>query len=211
MNTTSLLELIERFKTLTPELIHQRLPRLQEKRMNASSTLKSKTNSKDRDSWSLANQFIAENIRLGVAPNWSLICKLNEIIINSESTIRTQNIYLGHQMAVPIENLAAEIARFVDISLNKSPEEPTLNWISRCRYELITIHPFINGNGRTAVLLSDWLLGLQGYLPLSFESKVDNFIGKFSDNRRNATLENADIKLLKCLELSYKVLLGEEI
>ena len=57
-----------------------------------------------------------------------------------------------------VEALLAELVEYV----NRSDDHPILK-AATVHYQMVTIHPFEDGNGRTARLMSDYLLDLNGY------------------------------------------------
>lgn len=67
---------------------------------------------------------------------------------------------------VPVEpiQLADEMRGFAKKWLQNTDEHPVVQ-AAMAHYELVTIHPFVDGNGRTARLLMNLLLMRKGYVP----------------------------------------------
>ena len=56
--------------------------------------------------------------------------------------------------------------------LKESKKLNPIELAAEAHYRLVTIHPFIDGNGRTARLLMNWILLMQGY-PIAIIKKKD--------------------------------------
>ena len=70
---------------------------------------------------------------------------------------------------------------------------------------IVTIHPFVNGNGRTARLAADWILMSSGYLPVCFDSPIQSHVAV----TLNQPLRNREVsycKFLSAVEKSYEIL-----
>ncbi|KYG65049.1 hypothetical protein AZI87_10755 [Bdellovibrio bacteriovorus] len=162
------------------------------------------------ESWQQANSYVAEKIQANEAPTWQDILNLNALLTNQvKSEIRTKPVYLGPFEACPPEDLALTLQHFErDILTNKAQLDPLIA-TALCQYWLVSLHPFEDGNGRTSVLLSDWLLGLNGYLPMSFDTKLDGMVATLSSDRVSATPGNAVLKLLTNVQRSYRLVLND--
>lgn len=197
--------LSQKTELLSLEQWQEGMIRLAPYRLKSSGTLKKG----DVESWQRANTYVAEKIQAGLAPTWDDVLKINAILLNQEFiTIREEPIYLASREAFPVAELSSATDLFAAEILPVENHEYPLIAAALCQYWLVSLHPFTDANGRTAVLVADWILGLHGYLPLSFASKVDAIIAVLSDVRSSATPANAILKLLNNSQHSYNVVLG---
>lgn len=157
-------------------------------------------------SWLKANHYVSEKVQHGIPPTWTDVLAINALLLNKErGEIRTQEVFIGPHATCPAEHLKARLDEFNKTVLEKPHQDPLIQ-AALCQYILVSLHPFTDGNGRTAVLLADWILALHEYLPLSFDSKIDAMIADIG--RRSSTAEQAVLKLHKNLQRSYQLLLG---
>ncbi len=70
----------------------------------------------------------------------------------------------GLELKLPDPLLVPELMEKFIMWLHKTDEHPVLI-AAEAHLKLVTIHPFVDGNGRTARLLMNLLLIQQGYLP----------------------------------------------
>lgn len=116
--------------------------------------------------------------------------QLNEIIIKDVHAILTENIMIGgiyrnqevrisgaghvppagNDMYIQIKNFYADMSRQKE-SLNP------IEYAAWIHAEFVRIHPFIDGNGRTARLLMNYQLMADGFLPVSIakENRLDYY------------------------------------
>lgn len=198
-------ELRQRTETLTLEQWQEGMVRLSPYRLKSSGTLK-----RGRvESWQQANVYVAEKIQSGSQPTWNDILKINALLRGEDAVaIREEAIYVSSREAFPVAQLSAAIEVFTSEILVLSNHENPFAAAALCQYWLVSLHPFTDANGRTAVLLADWILGLHGYLPLSFATKLDAMIAVLSDERESATPAGAILKLLNNIQHSYLLILG---
>jgi len=199
-------ELRQKIDTLSVEEWQEGLPRLAQFRLKSSGTLKSGA----VKSWQQANAMIAEKLQLEETPTWEDVLQINAILLESEkANVRREAIYLGPHEACPPEQLDSNIEIFKTQILDVQKHSNPVVAAAMIQYWLVSLHPFVDGNGRTAVLLAEWVLGSHGYLPLSFATKLDAVVATLSSERASATPGNAILKLIKNLQLSYRLVLGE--
>ncbi|WP_413290333.1 Fic family protein [Bdellovibrio sp. HCB337] len=162
------------------------------------------------ESWQKANAYVAQKIQEGHAPIWEDILQINSLLLGSETReFRKVPIYIGPHQACPVEWLEESVRHFNDEILKIENHSSPLIAAALSQYSLVSIHPFVDGNGRTAALLGDWILNLHGYLPMSFETRLDSLMGRFSDQRALATPGNAISKLIKNVCFSYELVLDK--
>ncbi|NGX44133.1 MAG: Adenosine monophosphate-protein transferase and cysteine protease IbpA [Candidatus Anoxychlamydiales bacterium] len=80
--------------------------------------------------------------------------------------ISGSRVILPNPLKVPV--LMKEFIKWLKESKKLNPIELA----AEAHYRLVTIHPFIDGNGRTARLLMNWILLMQGY-PIAIIKKKD--------------------------------------
>lgn len=177
-----------------------------EYRKKSSSTLQQQSGRDD--TWLKANQFISEQISENIEPNWEHIIHLNQIFepVNG-GRLRISKIYIGKHEAPDPKELSHLIEMFQQKVLKLEPTTHPLLTACRVRYWLVTIHPFIDGNGRTSNLLCDWILALHGYPPLTYRLKVDSHIGGWGGRSHFSTFDYACAKTLQSLKYTYALLL----
>jgi Fic family protein len=81
---------------------------------------------------------------------------------------------LPNYLKVPtlIDQMFSKIQNFEQSSNNEKATIETIDLAIQSHYDLVTIHPFVDGNGRTARLLFNLIL-LQSDLPIVFIAKED--------------------------------------
>ncbi|MGZ3790299.1 MAG: Fic family protein [Bacteriovorax sp.] len=198
---------LSKFNELTEENKFQYLSDLAFKRRLFSSSLK---HGKSIQEWELANRFLEEkNLRTFLLDR-PLIIELNNIItIQGNTKYREQNVFLGPFKAVDtslvdkkMNDLIEEVNLF--IQTNRGPVLELFYLLAKFQSEFISIHPFLNGNGRTCILITDWILASYNFLPQSFESKLDFMVGKFEGQNQSKSLEECAIVLLENVLRSYE-------
>lgn len=129
-----------------------------------------------RNYWE-ALEFLEQQRNLGRPVSESLILEVQKIVVKGESTEKT-----GYRGEMPpgmlfavydsnsgeAEYIPPEYSELKDLILElvnyleKSDDHPLIK-AAIIHYQLVTIHPFEDGNGRTARLISDYYLDLTGY------------------------------------------------
>jgi len=185
----------------------QRLEKMAHLRIRSSNTLKRG----DRDSWVQANAFVEERVRNREWPTWSAICQINGLLRSqpSDQVVRETRIFIGHLEATPPDRLKEHIDFFSEMILPKEKrKEHPLAIAALIQYWLVSIHPFKDANGRTAVLIADWLNLYFNYFPQAFEMQLDAVIGHFSNKATVGTPARAVFKVLKNNLHSYQTFLA---
>lgn len=174
-------------------------------RLRSSGTLKSG----DVQGWILANSYVSQKLMEEKKPQPEDILTVNSLVTGTnQNAIRTADIFIGPQKACSPDELPGFLKYFYDNILPLERHPHPLIAAGLIRYWLVSLHPFNDGNGRTSVMLCDWILLNANYLPLSFERQLDAVIGTFQNGRSSATAGQAIIKNLKSVLLSYEIILG---
>lgn len=181
------------------------LKKIAEMRLNASGTLLRG----ECEGWVLANEYMQNKIQMQLAPDWEDICQLNRMMTkNQGGLVREQEIYVGTLQGCPSAELDQALSNFreeiLPLSKNVSANVSVLVHAALCQYWLVSMHPFHDGNGRTAILLTDWLLVLGGYLPQTFSSKIDAIVMYIPDRVTKMTAGMSAVRILGNIERSYK-------
>lgn len=97
---------------------------------------------------------------------------------------RNVNLSKGGFSFAPARFLAETMASFEEDLLSKLPDkyldkDLLINDIAKVHGELLFIHPFREGNGRTARLLANLMLRKQGFGPLQFEKITDEIFADY--------------------------------
>lgn len=190
-------------ESLSLEDLRAGLVRLAPLRLQASSSLKRG----EVESWQRANEYVADKIRSEQPVSLQALLEINATLTNlPQGQWRERAVFVGHQEACPVAELTGSLQHFEQVILNSS-EAPLIK-AALVQYWLVSLHPFEDGNGRTAILVADWILGEAGYLPMSFATKLDGLVGLFDGQRSSATPGAAVIKLLRNVQRSYLTVLS---
>jgi Fic family protein len=194
----------QQFTSMSIEKILIGSQRLNHFRKISSGTLKKE----GQEFWELANNYVSERVALGLLPEWKDILKLNQLFNPThEAKIRQGQIWIGNHEACPPEDLTEKLIQFQNKILPNLNSDQPLIWAARVRFWLVTLHPFSDGNGRTSNLLCDWLLALNGYLPISHSLKSDSHIGGWVSRSHFSNFELACFKTLSAVIHSYEIVL----
>lgn len=160
-----------------PEQVSAALAHLARKRLLASNTLR-RSNASERLAWDDANRWLDELLGQDDLPAWSVdeLARLNGILTGTRGAPRTERLYsCGLEYLAPT-NIATEL-RALEAHVTATDRHPLL--VAATTYiAVVTIHPFDNGNGRTARLAADRLLLQSGYLPLCFLSPIASHVAQ---------------------------------
>ena len=190
----------QRLTALTDEVVAKGVQQMSALRLKASGTLQRG----DCAGWIEANTFIQAQIEKKVKPSWICVSHLNSVLTSHGGKIREQEIYTGHLQACPQDELENSLISFQENILSAESQYSALTHSALCQYWLVSIHPFLDGNGRTSILLTDWLLTMNGYLPQSFTSKLDAIVMYIPGRVKKMTPGLSVIRILQNVLQSYK-------
>lgn len=164
------------------------------------------------ENWNKANFFIEQQIQLNKPIEWDSICHLNSLLTDHqvEEVVRKNDVFIGPHSGCQISELPGAIQYFCQNILPLSQNAENLHPLVSAafiQYWLVSIHPFTDGNGRTSVLVADWIASHNQFFPQSFERKIDGIIAHFHDRKTHATPARAVIKVLNNILRSYDVFL----
>lgn len=205
----SLIQDIEELRTQTESLSPQDwqtgLERLSPARLAFSGSLRSGKS----ESWMAANTYASEKIAQDASPTAQDIFHINALLRSlPTATLRKGDVFLGPHKALDAQNLPSAFQYLCEEVLPQAKHEHPLFGAALTRFWLVSLHPFEDANGRTSVILADWLLLLSGYLPLGFNDAGEGLIASFNQHRPSATAANAVLKTLQNVRTSYRLVLG---
>ncbi len=184
------------------------LERLNVARLGSSNTLL--RDSQARERWDKSQLLIHKWIQEERPITWEAIVELHENLTGDPSQLRTQRVFTGRHEHLQPEDLPAAIERLTvdlkDLEANRHPVEAA----ALLRYWLVSIHPFRDGNGRTSTLAADWVLLRNGYPPFCFAEVIDGTVAAVPEGKTYATPERAIEKSIASLNVSFRILLGED-
>ena len=118
-----------------------------------------------------AFEWIEEEIKKKEAVSEKAILAIHKIIMKGISTTwagkyREGNIRVLGALFKPAQPREIEEKMGVLVEELKKEKENSIERSAKAHYELVLIHPFVDGNGRTARLLNNILLMQEGYPPM---------------------------------------------
>jgi hypothetical protein len=158
--------------------VSEALGYLARKRLLASNTLR-RSNPTERNGWDEANRWISELIQQDPAPSHSTgdLRRLNAILLGREGASATRDCPIFSCNDAYLE--PTEVGGELDALEAWTQDERHPALIAAVVYiAVVTIHPFENGNGRTARLAADRVLLQNDHLTLCFLSPVSSHVAQ---------------------------------
>lgn len=195
----------ERAENLNEENWNSGLIRVSPFRLKSSSSLQRG----DLFTWQQANNWISEKAQQNPIPKWEDVEQINRILNSDSKTsvIRTDEVYLGPWKACPALELLDSISYLRNEVLNNKDLHPLIH-AALVQYWIVSIHPFRDANGRTAILTADWILASNGYLPQSFRTRLDAIVAYLPERKTTADSKRAIRKILNNVKFSYETFLN---
>ncbi len=159
-------------------------------RMMSSNTLQRKT-AFDLANWNLAQQMIM--MSLARHWDWNFIVELNSVLTGHpvNGCERDSDIYAGGVAFVDNKHKTILLETFKnDILPNLEKHHPIVS-SAIIRYWLVSLHPFLDGNGRTAQTLSDAWLIKYNFPPLVFKNSFQGQFAAMPEIRDDFSFEDA--------------------
>jgi len=199
-----ILDLIQSIEKSRVELSQKTVSmvKLSHYRILASNSLK---NREGLIGWDKANQYIFQQIANVEKITKNHLLKLNQLLNQHEvRQFRADEIYAAKWQY--LENSYLEKAfEFFETNVLTIPH----SILRSCEIYiwLVTLHPFDNGNGRTARIAADWSLMEQSYLPLCFDSSVASHVAvTIGDNTKDK--KTSIKKTLSAILRAYEICLS---
>ncbi len=182
---------------------------LSKRRLLASHTLgdnKREEWKQNLERWDEANQFVVQSIGGLVKIDFPIIQKVNQILTGSDGAVRENSVYGTGDEFIHFSFLPKGIELFHKEVLSSKSVNPILKAFSVYLW-IVTLHPFTNGNGRTARLIADWVLMSNGHLPICFNTPTSSLVAQqLNRPLRDKTLSL--LKFLRSLKHSYEIIIS---
>ncbi|NRA66552.1 MAG: Fic family protein [Pseudobacteriovorax sp.] len=161
----------ERFSALPAHSVD--LDRVWRHRILASNSLRS---GKQSEGWDAASQYLAKQVGDGNKPSLASVEQVNCLLSGKPPKLRDFPIFTANEEYVSPQ-FVPELWELLGDKLSDERTHPLFQ--SFYAYlAIVTIHPFANANGRTARLIADWLLLMDGWLPLTFPSPIASHVAQ---------------------------------
>lgn len=142
-------------------------------RLLASNSLRTE-NASGRAAWDRANALLARALEADEPASFELASRFHAEL-ESDASVRTSPIYAADERYLEPEDIAACIEE-LDAGIASATD--ALEAAFRAYVGIVTVHPFHNGNGRTARLTADYLLMKDAWLPLCFASPIASHVAQ---------------------------------
>lgn len=152
--------------------------------------------------WEKANHWMGVQIQQGQQQTLNSLQELNRQLTEGSGELRSVPIYSGDMEYLPHEF----VEQGLEIWQQKLQQDlhPLLKAFESY-LGVVTIHPFDNGNGRTARLSADWELMSHGFLPVCFDSPIQSHVA-VTLNQPLRNKNSSFLKFLRGVEQSYSIL-----
>lgn len=191
-------------ESLEPERLARGLELLGRKRLLASNTLMA-TASPERAAWDAANRVVAAQIATGEPWSVADVCAVNAAVTGTRGEPRDHAMFSCGLAYLGAEHVRPALER-LETALRTCTRSPAVQG-AIAYVGVVTIHPFANGNGRTARLAADRLLLASGHLPLCFLSPVASHVAQMEGGPRRDASQALEL-VLGAVEESYRTVLG---
>lgn len=150
--------------------------------------------------WQETNHWIGERIREEEPLTWASIVHLNKKVTGYTGLLREGKVFSGNMEYLPPEYMTEALD---DFQKRLQFEPDVFIKAFEIYLGIATIHPFENGNGRTARLAGDWILMSAGFLPMTFDSAIQSHVAVTLDHPlRNK--QHSFEKFLGAIHKSYQ-------
>jgi hypothetical protein len=197
---------LERQAATNEPSVRLALGQLRRCRLLASNTLRRRA-AAERRAWDAANQWIGLRLmrRHAASPFFSIeeLTTLNGLIVGGSSSLREHEVVACGRTFLTAEHVAEELRLHLDWA--RGTDRHPLVCASAIYSGIVTIHPFANGNGRTARLAADALLLAHGYLPLYFRSSIASHAAQTQDPENRLDPERTVYSVLAWMLEGYRL------
>jgi Fic family protein len=114
----------------------------------------------------------------------------------------------GSSVVLPAPLKVPDLMQDFQIWLSKTHKLHPVELAAEAHYQLVTIHPFIDGNGRTARLLMNLILMMNGYPPAIIRKRDRlSYIGSLETSQLGGSKENYFKIIAKAVDRSLEIYL----
>lgn len=153
--------------------------------------------------WENASKYVAQQVLDDQLLTSEHLRKINSLLAGEERGWRTTRIYTADEEYLPPEYLN-EFRDYFDANIPRHHDFPLQQaFLAYCW--AVTMHGFLNQNGRTARLAGDWILLQNGYVPIYFATSVSAHVAQ-SINGHKRDLLVSFINYLRALADSYELM-----
>lgn len=189
------------------EFSKQQLDLLHLRRASVSNSLLKSYESITR--WNQAQRLILTWIESNKVVSLPDLIQLNTVISGGKnSSWRTVDIYTTRVKHIEPKFLDKIMQDFWQYFESVFVEQHIIYAAFVCRYWILSIHPFLEANGRTSQLFADYFLLKHGYLPQAFTSKLEAFIIGDPDTKPYNTFHEGFRRFCQTIINAYKICLS---
>ena len=171
------------------------------KRMMASNTLIKEKASLKLAQWDEANAMLNSFLSEGRGFSLHLMSEINALFTKN-SSYRSGEMYSADIQYLSQDKLHETLSYFEENYLKAESNFSPLELAFHLYQWSVTLHPFDNGNGRTARLMADWCLLKNGFLPLCFTSSIQSHVA-YTINGRKTDKNTLYLRFLAGVKESY--------
>ena len=139
--------------------------------------------------WNKAQRCLFENSTSLI--DYEFIKKINEILTGKNIVERTQDIYGGGAAFLSNTEKNKELMHFQNEILPNLHKLHPIVASTALRYWLVSLHPFVDGNGRTSQSVADARLFKASFPPLYFKNSYQGSFAYISIHREDFNFRSA--------------------
>ena len=138
---------------------------------------------------------------------------LKEIDKENAGKYRTENVLISGAKHIPPKHyeIIDLMQKLIEVYSNNWENYHPIFRATLLHGELVKIHPFIDGNGRTARLLLNFELMRNGYIDIINELDEENYIRQGSYRSKSVAITEEGIRLAQDLLNKYNIKDWEEV
>lgn len=159
--------------------------------------------------WDRAHHFVMSGIQNDRIFNGKFLKEINSMVLfgslKKDWGYRNASVYTTNIKHCDHESLEEVMDYFLN-EIEKMDDCHPLIKAARLRFGILSIHPFLDANGRTSQLFVDAYLMKAGYLPQSFIHKADGMLIGHPEMKSYLTPHQAFLRFVESVIASYKIL-----
>jgi len=182
-----------------------KLQELNQMRLLSSNTLSKFPDQQKIAAWNDAQGLLFQLLSEKDQLNINDFKKINTAITGSQSDFRDFEIQTGAGEYLSSDKVSEAFKTYAN-TMETFKEDP-LRTAFETYLTIVTVHPFENGNGRTARLAADFYLLGHSYLPVCFKSSIQSHVALVKNNVKRSK-EESYLKFLEAVKNSYQLVYG---